>query len=292
MLVDLIGFEPVFDGVYKSRKVVKIKGSNDSEERFTFANELIGLQRFRSPSEDEVIEYIRGANKELADNPDKYKDQTTGLIGLLKILHENIIGELQEECEETIDFLRANTPARNLEDGEFRNEFLLIRFGYGIEDLMDKIIEKAESPEERLNLAFETQFVNRVQIGENWAMNVLTYNPNLDSDLYEGVMPKKEEIRRLIAHGVEKSRTMVLRYGPNSTRNFQRIYNIIADAIGAEVQLNEVMDASETVLDTYCANAVIKFKEHKEERKNKTGEEKLEGKTAEASDKPTIEPSN
>ncbi len=272
-LIKLAGYEFVFDGVFKSARNVNARSC---EGKSILVREVIGLQKYRVPFEEDVVEYVLEKARNLCKDPEKYEEHEKGLVALLKDLPKGDMQELSIGEEETRDLLRLCTSAKERKEGDISREYLAIRFGYTIDDLLEKISDAVQSPIGRVENSFSPVKFRGVGLGQDWSMKVLIYNPLLDEEMYDGVLPKKEQIRILLKHGVKESDTMYLdRMG---APNYQRIFDIISDAIKTDFDISEVMEITEAFLDNCgidCVQTFVRAKESKRRIIKSKGKEEL-----------------
>ncbi|MEK6937067.1 MAG: hypothetical protein AABW58_03270 [Nanoarchaeota archaeon] len=264
MLLELVGYEPVSEGVFKGARPFKLR-SREDHNRVIAIREIIGLQKFRAPDEDEVVAYVRATIDDYCNNPEKYEGNSSGLIGLLNTLDDNVVDELFEGSE-TEEFLRRNTVRAKRAEGELPHEFLVLTVGHSREGFLERVIDNVENSLERFNEIFGRHFSDGVKLGAYWSVHFRVNDLSLDQSLYEGVLPSRKEIKKLIAHEVTSSRTMEVAYGEIPSRGLQ-IYETVADAISEQMHLDEVADISEVILDNFGVRVVTCFKEEKENLK-------------------------
>ena len=270
-LIELPGYEEAFEGVFKANRVVRIIGEEDKSKAIC-AREVIGLQRHRVSYEEDVVDYILAKTRDLLENPDKYQKESDGLVALLKTLPEDDKKKIRDGDSDTLEFLRANTLNKKGIDGDISKEYLVITFGYTVDEMLGAIEDSAIDPNSRIEYVFRSLLCNKVKIGEDWTMKVLIYNPSLDDGLYDGVLPKAEQIKSLLKHGVLNSTTMHLSgLEPN---NISRVYEIVKAGVTSDLEISEIMDVTDEILDNCARDPIKKFKEDKKQKQKDEKENK------------------
>src|SRR3989344_741833 len=117
-------------------------------------NRMISLKKYRIPSEDEVVDLIVGKAYELKRNPNKEEKEGSLESELKKLnsIQEGILEDIRNRNAERIIFIRQNTIAPDVKDGE-RKETMdekLKKLGLGHRGYLNLLLVKGLIPSRKV----------------------------------------------------------------------------------------------------------------------------------------------
>ena len=151
-------------------------------------NRMISLKKYRIPSEDEVVDLIVGKAYELKRNPNKEEKEGSLESELKKLnsIQEGILEDIRNRNAERIIFIRQNTIAPDVKDGE-RKETIMIRYVVLPYQIADQIKEADGNINEEK--VFMDEKLKKLGLGHRGYLNLL---------LVKGLIPSRKVMRTLI----------------------------------------------------------------------------------------------
>lgn len=247
MVVSLVNYDALGEtGIYLNKDFERIRVGS----QFVHVKKVFELKRFGTPSEDDVVNLIIEKAYELRKNPDKEAVEGS-LEGKLKKLPEGFLEDIRNRNPEAVLFLRQNTSAPRLKEGEEGAERVFFRYSL----LLDETVEKLRrTPENGINLlkTVTAQELLDVGLGYQWDASAL---------LMEGLLPSRKSIRTLLGAQVIDSYVLQISAEEFKEETWEEIgafFNLLYRSIPTRDKVKEVKDRTDIVLEVLAREPIDK----------------------------------
>lgn len=233
MVLELSGYVPIGEsGIYVSKSpIIERRGSYVLR-----LDKVLSLRRFTVPSEDDVVDYIKEKADELRKNSKKRVGAET-LEGRLKDLPAEVLEEIVMENPERIMFIRSETRAKLLKEGEKRREEVTCRYVLLPYKATDQIRQKEGNIEE------EKTFMNpkllEHGIGHQWFFSVA---------LADGILPNLDMMKTLFSCQVHESKVLEVSLCTYSPEELMGFFRLIYTSAPTREKIEEIKDISNYAL--------------------------------------------
>lgn len=266
MTLELQGYTAVFDNlVYTKREQVILNGDNPMGGKSADLTKVVLPVRFTEVTEDQVVDYLRKKAEELRGPklvlPSSCENHSGTLDDAIKKLPDQILSDLANEDEACLTFLRNNTPARALKEGETPKQYVHLMYGVLPSQIIEAYSQRGEIKDETwFKAALLHEQLQKDGFGQRWTARIL---------LYDGMLPDEDEMFVLIRHCVDNSRTLIVNKVNYNVKEVEDVVNAFYEGVYAlnnglatpNNQIGELRDASEDALKENVAGVVMKFHE-------------------------------
>ena len=230
MTLELQGYTAVFDNlVYTKREQVILNCDNPVGEQSIDITKVIMPVRFTEPTEDQVVDYLRKKAEELRGPklvlPAGCENHNGTLNDAIKNLPDKILTDLVNEDEACLGFVRKNTPARALKEGEAPRQYVHLMYGILPSQIIEAYSQRGEIKDETwFKAALSHEQLQKDGFGQRWTAKILLYN---------GMLPDEDEMFTLINHCVDNSRTLIVNKVNYDVKEVEGVINAIYEGIYA-----------------------------------------------------------
>lgn len=242
MKINLPGYKSILDNVTYVKDIVVDSGDSN----YIPAKSVIILAKFSEPSEDDVVDYIRGASLVVLNNKDA-KDKSN-LEGYLGKLPYNLVKGISLGERDYIDFIRINTVARSISGYDIPNKYLFIRYGLIARDYIEQNKGNIKSPEWYLSTILDDDSI--VGMGERLQISLL---------LNENTLPRKDEIKVLLKHGVHSSKILELSVVNYNSKEVGNVVDAVYSGLLQRKNIDLLMDISDRVLEDLALRPIVEL---------------------------------
>lgn len=255
MAIQLPGYEEIFANEVYGRNV-GFTPEREGNGKQDVLREVILLNRYTEASEDQVVEYLRQKTEEVESTaalilPSGVESEGKNILeSALIALPPTARRHIRTGFDDCIRFVRQNTPAPYIEEGELPDKFIYV--GYGLIPL-----ETIKANEERGNVekagwyraALSHEPLIRAGMGERWNMKLLlTQNDEL---------PNRAELDILLKHGAHESRTLSINRTNYPIEQVRNVANAIYEGLFPPQEIANLRDASKERLERLTLQPVI-----------------------------------
>ena len=246
---------PEYDVAFENEAYVRDR-SVSADGEFVVVKDIILPVRYTQPSENDVVAHLREKAKALGgagaivltDGRRVMTDRRSALERAIINLPEKIRRDISEGDEECLKFIRVNTDAPALKEGELPRGYVNIKYGVLPTNLVDENKVKGNVSSSRWFLAaLNDDDVREAGFGIKFNINIL---------LNGGRLPDKDEIDILMKHGVYSSRTFDVNR-PYPLDRMQEIIDAVYQGMPRAEDIEQLRDASEGVLEESSLSPII-----------------------------------
>src|SRR3989338_86356 len=242
-------FSQIYEYQVYSRKGI-IKARRDTLQEDIPIQEVLTLSRHTVPHEAGVVSYLQKRVTEIGFAPNIMlpgsTNQEINLETLIKGLPDSVLMDIMSGKQDCLDFIRANTSALPLKEGEQPTTRLTARYGLIPEEIIEvnKQAGSIDSP-----LWYDTALIKlrEAGLGDKILLN-LSYGENL---------PLREELAVLLKHGVHESQTLSMNRIHYDSAEFTPLFDFLYKNYPTKDGVEYMRDDSEKILEAKAIEPVL-----------------------------------
>jgi len=245
MAIELQGFRPVYENKVYSRQ---------GQFQSVGVEEIVLLLRYTVPTEEDVVSCLKTIAKDVRVNPrlvspaGRQIGAGSPLEAAIKDLPDAIIRDIVRGEKECITFIKNNTGAVHLKEGEEPDSYVDIYYGIIPLEIM---ASQDESEVKRDYIWFRNMFKNSrlLEIGMGEAFNFeMRYS-------YQGIAIDKNDLPVLLKHRTSSSRSFKF-FGNYSHEAVERVVNSVYANLVSYDSIALLPDNSQKILNAAAFDSV------------------------------------
>jgi len=268
MAIELPGYNQIIaNAVYA--KHITTEGSSpegNGQSHKVLIKAVLLPRRFTEATEDQVVEYflekireVGGAASLILPNGQRPAEGKTELEVAIMALPDPMRRQIVSEEKDILGFVRLNTPAPAIKDGQSPNQYLFVKYGLIPESIISESERHGSMKDPRwYNTAFDDEKLRRQGLGQRWQMKVLLSNGNL---------PERADIDVLLKHGTHSSKTLDISRMNYDPKEVCEVTDAVYAGLSTPEQREELADVSEMVLEELTMQPALALHNYLQEQR-------------------------
>lgn len=229
MSIELVGYKTIFENLVYSRDI----SLHDENGILVPTRAVVIAKRSAQATKNRVVEYLQEKAREVSGHIDG-----NTLEGFLSRLPEKFLADLRDGTQECLDFVRKNTKAPELKDGQQPDRYVHLRYGFIPAQTKEVDTEDLKDPK-----GYDKNLLER------WVLKFL-----LDS---KGNLPDKTDFPILLKHNIQSSDTLtVVSAKKYSAEEVINVINAFYSAFTTPEHINLLVDTPDPLLRTHALEPV------------------------------------
>ena len=250
MAIILPGYNAAFeDKVYCRDRTV------DTQRGHVVVSEIVILERYTEPTEDGVVNYLREVARKVdpiasLELPDSTKfEGKSPLEEFVMKLPKSVRMHLISGRNEYLNFVRKNTYARALSEGENPNNFVQAMYGLLTPVIISNNFEMIND--------MKHKWYDAALSNKKFLEHSLGYKLQVDILLYDEVLPSKIEMNILLKHKVSVSRSLIVQGTAPEDGDVERLIELLYSGLDTPDKIEYLEDHSKYRLEEASIQPVI-----------------------------------
>ena len=218
---------------------------------------ILILRRCRDITKDEVVSYLQQKAGEVDRVaalyiPVQHRTEKTQLEQMLINLPQPKRAHLINGDKNYLDFVRQNTTAVDIKDGESISNYTIVSHGLVPSDLISKNKENLNDSNLYDLLISDPRLMN-TGFGLNWKITL---------QLCRGILPDRNDVEFLMKHGTEISKTLAMYGNLPYPEEAKKVLDCIYKGLDSKEKIAKIKDVSNMLLEYRAlesANALHKL---------------------------------